>query len=74
MAVVRERTEELVQAYRRHGTDTGSPEVQIALLTVRIGYLTGHFIIPAVGCSRWWGSAGDCSTTSSNAISSVTRA
>ena len=29
--------------YRRHDTDTGSPEVQIALLSDRIGYLTEHF-------------------------------
>ena len=43
MAVVQERTQELVQNYRLHGTDTGSPEVQIALLTNRIGYLTEHF-------------------------------
>jgi small subunit ribosomal protein S15 len=43
MAVVQERTGEIVQSYRRHGTDTGSAEVQIALLTNRIGYLTGHF-------------------------------
>ena len=43
MAVVQERTRELVQTYRLHGTDTGSPEVQIALLTNRIGYLTEHF-------------------------------
>ena len=43
MAVARERTEELVKTYRQHDTDTGSPEVQIALLTDRIGYLTGHF-------------------------------
>ena len=43
MAVVQERTRELVQTYRLHGTDTGSPEVQIALLTDRIGYLTEHF-------------------------------
>ena len=43
MAVVQERTQELVQTYRLHGTDTGSPEVQIALLTNRIGYLTEHF-------------------------------
>lgn len=35
--------QELVEAYRRHGTDTGSPEVQIALLSARISYLTGHF-------------------------------
>ena len=43
MAVLQERTKELVTAYRRHGTDTGSPEVQIALLTDRITYLTEHF-------------------------------
>ena len=43
MAVVQERTRELVQTYRLHGTDTGSPEVQVALLTNRIGYLTEHF-------------------------------
>jgi small subunit ribosomal protein S15 len=43
MAVVGERTREIVQAYRLHSTDTGSPEVQIALLTDRITYLTEHF-------------------------------
>ena len=43
MAVVEGRTTEIVQAYRQHGTDTGSPEVQVALLSNRIGYLTGHF-------------------------------
>jgi small subunit ribosomal protein S15 len=43
MAVAPERTREIVQSYRQHATDTGSPEVQIALLSDRIGYLTGHF-------------------------------
>ena len=43
MAVVQERTKEVVQAYRRHASDTGSPEVQVALITNRIGYLTEHF-------------------------------
>ena len=43
MAVAQERTQEVVQAYRRHASDTGSPEVQIALLTNRIGHLTEHF-------------------------------
>ena len=37
------RTQEILAAYRRHETDTGSPEVQIALLSDRIGYLTEHF-------------------------------
>jgi len=34
---------EIVQQYRTHDTDTGSPEVQVALLTNRIVYLTEHF-------------------------------
>ena len=42
MAVVAERTRETVASYRRHETDTGSPEVQIALLSERITYLTEH--------------------------------
>ncbi len=43
MAVLQERTAEVVTTYRRHDTDTGSPEVQVALLTDRIKYLTEHF-------------------------------
>jgi small subunit ribosomal protein S15 len=35
----------IVDEYRTHATDTGSPEVQIALLTRRIQYLTEHFKI-----------------------------
>ena len=38
-----EKTSELVAKFRTHETVTGSPEVQIALLTERIGYLTEHF-------------------------------
>jgi small subunit ribosomal protein S15 len=34
---------EVVSKFQTHGHDTGSPEVQIALLTERIGYLTEHF-------------------------------
>lgn len=34
---------EIIQQYRRSETDTGSPEVQIALLTANIKHLTGHF-------------------------------
>jgi small subunit ribosomal protein S15 len=33
----------IVSEYRTHDTDTGSPEVQVALLTNRITYLTDHF-------------------------------
>ena len=34
---------EVISSYRTHGTDTGSPEVQVALLSERITYLTEHF-------------------------------
>jgi small subunit ribosomal protein S15 len=43
MALVQDRKQELVQKYKRHDKDTGSPEVQVALLTERITYLTEHF-------------------------------
>lgn len=43
MALATERKQELVEKYRTHGTDTGSPEVQVALLTERINGLTEHF-------------------------------
>jgi small subunit ribosomal protein S15 len=38
-----ERKNEVIGAYRTHETDTGSPEVQVALLSERISYLTEHF-------------------------------
>ena len=34
---------DLIQRFRTHDTDTGSPEVQIAILSERIGELTEHF-------------------------------
>ena len=34
---------EVIEQFKTHETDTGSPEVQIALLTSRIKYLTSHF-------------------------------
>lgn len=40
-----ERKKEIIENFQTHGTDTGSPEVQIALLSSRIGYLTEHFKI-----------------------------
>lgn len=36
------RKQELIGDYRRGDNDTGSPEIQIAILTTRIGELTGH--------------------------------
>jgi small subunit ribosomal protein S15 len=42
MAITKERKQELIGKYRRDHQDTGSPEVQIAILTTRIGELTEH--------------------------------
>jgi small subunit ribosomal protein S15 len=38
-----ERKTEVIGQYRTHDSDTGSPEVQVALLSERINYLTEHF-------------------------------
>ena len=43
MPLTREKKTELVGNYQTHATDTGSPEVQIAILSEKISYLTGHF-------------------------------
>lgn len=40
--MTKERKQELIQTYKRDENDTGSPEVQIALLTERITELTEH--------------------------------
>jgi small subunit ribosomal protein S15 len=37
------RKQDVIKRFAQHGGDTGSPEVQIALLTERINYLTEHF-------------------------------
>ena len=42
MALDKEGKEEIIQEYKRHEGDTGSPEVQIAILTTRITELTDH--------------------------------
>lgn len=47
LSLNRERKTEIVDAFHRHVADTGSPEVQIALLSERINYLTEHFKIHA---------------------------
>ncbi len=41
--LAREQKQSLIDQYRTHTSDTGSPEVQIALLSERIGQLTEHF-------------------------------
>jgi small subunit ribosomal protein S15 len=38
-----EKKQEIISDYKLHENDTGSPEVQIALLSARIRYLTEHF-------------------------------
>ena len=43
MVMTADRKTELIEGFRQHDSDTGSPEVQIALLTERIVYLTEHF-------------------------------
>ncbi len=45
MALAKEEKSALIQQYKTRDTDTGSPEVQIAILTTRITYLTEHFRI-----------------------------
>lgn len=43
MSLEKDRKQEIIKKYRVHETDSGSPEVQIALLTERINQLTEHF-------------------------------
>ena len=42
MPETKEKKAEIIEKFRVHETDSGSPEVQIALLTERISYLTEH--------------------------------
>lgn len=43
MSITAERKQELIKEYAVKSQDTGSPEVQVAILTERIGNLTEHF-------------------------------
>ena len=42
MALTQEKKTEIIRSYQLHENDTGSPEVQIAILTERINYLNEH--------------------------------
>jgi small subunit ribosomal protein S15 len=42
MSITQERKQEVISQYATQGGDTGSPEVQVAILTERIGNLTEH--------------------------------
>lgn len=41
--MIKDRKDEIISSFKAHDTDTGSPEVQVALLSERINYLTEHF-------------------------------
>lgn len=43
VALTKDKKETLIGSYRTHDKDTGSPEVQVAILSERINYLTEHF-------------------------------
>ncbi|MCL6582521.1 MAG: 30S ribosomal protein S15 [bacterium] len=45
MPLTKEKKQEIISSFRKHEKDTGSPEVQIAILSERISYLTEHFKI-----------------------------
>ena len=42
MTITKERKQDLIQQFKQNDSDTGSPEVQIAILTTRINDLTEH--------------------------------
>jgi small subunit ribosomal protein S15 len=43
VALTKDRKTELIGSYKTHDADTGSPDVQVAILSERINYLTEHF-------------------------------
>ncbi len=45
MSITKEKKGEIIEMFKKHDGDTGSPEVQIAILTERISNLTEHFKI-----------------------------
>jgi small subunit ribosomal protein S15 len=47
VALTKERKTDLIDSYKKHENDTGSPEVQVAILSERINYLTQHFKVHA---------------------------
>ncbi len=47
VALNKERKTQIIDSYKTHEGDTGSPEVQVAILSERIAYLTEHFKVHA---------------------------
>jgi small subunit ribosomal protein S15 len=43
VSLTKARKTSIISGYQTHGSDTGSPEVQVAILSERITYLTEHF-------------------------------
>lgn len=43
MSLEKQEKQNIIKGYSRHASDTGSPEVQVAILSNRIAYLTEHF-------------------------------
>ncbi|HZX48898.1 MAG TPA: 30S ribosomal protein S15 [Nitrospirota bacterium] len=44
MSLEKQEKQNIIKGYSRHPSDTGSPEVQVAILSNRIAYLTEHFM------------------------------
>jgi len=42
MGIEKEQKKQIIETYKQHDSDTGSPEIQVALLTERIKHLSGH--------------------------------
>jgi small subunit ribosomal protein S15 len=47
VALTKDRKTEIIETFKTHDGDTGSPEVQVAILSERITYLTEHFKVHA---------------------------
>ena len=47
MGIAQQQKQQVIEQFRVHQTDTGSPEVQVALLSQRIEHLTEHFKVHA---------------------------
>jgi len=47
VALTKDRKTNIIESFRTHEADTGSPEVQVAILSDRINYLTEHFKVHA---------------------------
>jgi small subunit ribosomal protein S15 len=47
VALTKDRKTSIIESYKTHDGDTGSPEVQVAILSERITYLTEHFKVHA---------------------------